>query len=96
MQVTIRSTWQHCRGPQGLCLVLKTKELPKQTIFFFPLQLTEEETDFQEFCLFNANVSAFLFFGDDTAFYETKILKAVCIRKVLIKTNFYVTFYSMC
>lgn len=38
----------------------------------------------------------FYFFGDDTAFYETKILKSVCIWKVLIKTNFYVTFYGMC
>jgi len=31
-----------------------------QTIFFFPFQLTEEETDFQELCFFKAHFSNIL------------------------------------
>lgn len=49
------------------------------TIFFFPLQLAEEETDFWEFWFYCKGVG--IFFGDDRAFYETEILKAACIYK---------------
>lgn len=77
-----------------------------QTIFFFPFQLTEEETDFQELCFFKAHFSNIL--GMMQPFIKKtkkkpknqkkknkKILKAACIHKVLTETNFCISSYAL-